>query len=201
MSNKTVIYIHGKGGNIDEAEHYKTLFQNCDIIGFDYKSQTPWEAKEEFAGFFDKLSKQYKTVILVANSIGAYFAMNSLSDKRIEKAFFISPIVDMKKLIEDMMLYENISENELQRKGKINTSFGQTLSFKYLTYVRENPINWTIPTHILYGEKDNLTSKDTITEFAKKINATLTVMENGEHWFHTKEQMNFLDDWIKLWQI
>ncbi|MBQ0098335.1 MAG: alpha/beta hydrolase [Oscillospiraceae bacterium] len=201
MSNKTVIYIHGKGGNIDEAEHYKTLFQNCDIIGFDYKSQTPWEAKEEFAGFFDKLSKQYKTVILVANSIGAYFAMNSLSDKRIKKAFFISPIVDMKKLIEDMMLYENISENELQRKGKINTSFGQTLSFKYLTYVRENPINWTIPTHILYGEKDNLTSKETITEFAKKINATLTVMENGEHWFHTKEQMNFLDDWIKLWQI
>ena len=201
MSNKTVIYIHGKGGNIDEAEHYKTLFQNCDIIGFDYKSQTPWEAKEEFAGFFDKLSKQYKSVILVANSIGAYFAMNSLSDKRIEKAFFISPIVDMKKLIEDMMLYKNISEDELQRKGKINTSFGQTLSFKYLTYVRENPINWTIPTHILYGEKDNLTSKDTITEFAKKINATLTVMENGEHWFHTKEQMNFLDDWIKLWQI
>lgn len=198
---KVVIYIHGKGGNIDEAEHYKTLFQNCDIIGFDYKSQTPWEAKEEFAGFFDKLSKQYKTVILIANSIGAYFAMNSLSDKRIEKAFFISPIVDMKKLIEDMMLYENISEDELQRKGKINTSFGQTLSFKYLTYVRENPINWTIPTHILYGEKDNLTSKDTITEFAKKINATLTVMENGEHWFHTKEQMNFLDDWIKLWQI
>ena len=29
------------------------------------------------------------------------------------------------------------------------------------------------------------------------IGATLTVMENGEHWFHTKEQMDFLSDWIK----
>ena len=24
----------------------------------------------------------------------------------------------------------------------------------------------------------------------------LTVMENGEHWFHTEEQMKFLDEWI-----
>jgi len=25
----------------------------------------------------------------------------------------------------------------------------------------------------------------------------LTVMKGGEHWFHTKEQMAFLDAWIK----
>ena len=25
---------------------------------------------------------------------------------------------------------------------------------------------------------------------------TLTVMRNGEHWFHTEEQMKFLDEWI-----
>ena len=44
--------------------------------------------------------------------------------------------------------------------------------------------------------KDNLTSYSTISEFAKQVNATLTVMKNGEHWFHTDEQMKFLDDWI-----
>ncbi len=26
--------------------------------------------------------------------------------------------------------------------------------------------------------------------------AELTVMPNGEHWFHTEEQMQFLDRWI-----
>jgi hypothetical protein len=40
-------------------------------------------------------------------------------------------------------------------------------------------------------------SIDTITNFAKKHNASLTIMENGEHWFHTEEQMAFLDNWIK----
>ena len=47
------------------------------------------------------------------------------------------------------------------------------------------------------AEKDHLTSKDTITEFAEKHRATLTVIENGEHWFHTDEQMTALDNWIK----
>lgn len=49
----------------------------------------------------------------------------------------------------------------------------------------------------LYGEKDNLTSFETISTFASFHKATLKVMKNGEHWFHTAEQMNFLDEWIK----
>ena len=32
---------------------------------------------------------------------------------------------------------------------------------------------------------------------SKNNNAGLTVMKNGEHWFHTKEEMDFLDQWIK----
>ena len=31
--------------------------------------------------------------------------------------------------------------------------------------------------------------------FAEKTGAGLTVMKNGEHWFHTAEQMAFLDRW------
>ena len=50
---------------------------------------------------------------------------------------------------------------------------------------------------MLYGEKDNLTSYATISAFAQRIQAPLTVMSGGEHWFHTPEQMAFLDDWIR----
>ena len=51
--------------------------------------------------------------------------------------------------------------------------------------------------HFVWGEKDDLTSMETIKAFAEKNNAELTVMPGGEHWFHTKEQMQFLDNWIK----
>ncbi len=191
-----VVYIHGQGGNAEEALHYKPFFENCDVIGLDYASQTPWEAAEEFPELFDSVCEKYRSVIVIANSIGAFFAMNALADKKVEKAFFISPVVNMQKLIEDMMALANISEAELQKKGTVETDFGQTLSWEYLCYVRSHRISWNIPTHILYGGKDNLTSIKTISEFAEQIGATLTVMENGEHWFHTEEQMSFLDKWI-----
>lgn len=194
---KLIIYIHGKGGNSKEAMHYKAIFNDCDVIGFDYKSQTPWDAKKEFSDYFDKVCKNYQTVEIIANSIGTFFAMNSLSNKKIAKSYFISPIVDMQKLISDMMIWANITEAELSSKKEIKTNFGETLSWEYLCYVREHPITWNIPTYILYGEKDNLTSLETITNFANHINAPLTIMKNGEHWFHTENQMSFLDKWLE----
>ena len=197
---KLVIYIHGKGGNADEANHYKPLFPNYDVIGFDYKSDTPWDGKQEFSAYFDSLAANYDEVVLIANSIGAFFSMNALADKRIKNAYFISPIVNLEKLIGDMMMWAGVSEAELCEKKTIATSFGETLSWEYLCYVRENPIQWNISTQILYGSKDNLTSIETMGEFAKKIGAPLTVMECGEHWFHTDEQMQFLDRWIEKCQ-
>ena len=193
---RLVIYIHGKGGNAEESMHYQPLFAESDVIGFDYKSQHPWEAKNEFSCFYDLHSKGYDSVILIANSIGAFLSMTALHDKRIEKAYFISPIVNMKKLISDMMMWAKVTEDELKSKKEIETNFGETLSWEYLCYVRENPTLWTVPTHILYGEKDHLTSYETISEFAERIGATLTVMKDGEHWFHTDVQMKFLDEWI-----
>lgn len=191
-----VVYIHGQGGNAGEAEHYRPLFAGSEIVGLDYTAQTPWEAKEEFPGLFEKLTGQADSVTVIANSIGAYFAMSALEGQKLERACFISPVVDMGRLIADMMVWAGVTEDELREKGEIATAFGQTLSWAYLTYVREHPIRWTVPTRILYGGRDNLTSRQTISDFARKIGADLTVMEDGEHWFHTQEQMQFLDAWI-----
>ena len=193
-----IVYVHGKGENAEEANYYRKFFNDdFDIIGFDYKSENPWDAKSEFSDYFDSIIPEYNKTILIANSIGAYFSLISLADKKIEKAMLISPIVDMERLILDMMTRTNVSEEELSIKKEIETPFGETLSWEYLSYVRKNPIHWNIPTGILYAEKDNMTSISTITDFSKKINANVTVMIGGEHWFHTKEQMDFLDNWIK----
>ena len=194
---RLVLYVHGKGGSAEEAAHYQPLFAGSDVMGVDYQAQTPWEAKEEFAHFFDLHSSGYDSVILIANSIGAFFSMSALSQKKISLALFISPIVDMERLISDMMLWANVTEEELQSRKEIPTAFGETLSWEYLCYVREHPVSWRIPTCILYGGKDHLTSRETITGFAAQTGASLTVMEEGEHWFHTAEQMNVLDRWVR----
>lgn len=194
---KAVIYVHGRNGSADEADHYRRFFdETYDVIGFDYKTEFPWEAKEEFSDYFNTIGKNYKNILLIANSIGAYSSLISLSEKHIEKALLISPVVDLEKLILDMMKRAKVTEEELYLKEELKTSCGESLSWKYLSYVRNNPITWNVLTSILYGEKDHITSLDTITSFANKINARLTVMPDGEHWFHTREQMEFLDNWI-----
>ena len=192
-----VIYIHGKYGTAEEAEHYKKIFNEADIIGFKYTSEYPWDFQKEFSNFIENIYAKYKKISIIANSIGAYFTMLSLTNKNIEKAFFISPIVDMEKLITDMMVSENITEEELYKKKEIKTSFGEILSWDYLTFARKNPIEWNIPTYILYGENDDLTSYETILNFTNKSKANLTIMKGGEHWFHTDEQIEFLNNWIK----
>ena len=193
---KAVLYVHGKGGNAGEAEHYKPFFAGCDVVGADYQSEFPWETKNEILSEYESLTNKYNSVIIVANSIGAYFTMNALQGKAVERAFFISPIADMERLITDMMSWANVTESELKEKQEIVTPFGETLSWKYLCYVRDNPIEWKVPTDILYAENDNLTSRETVSDFANRTKASLTVMSGGEHWFHTKEQMNFLDKWL-----
>ena len=196
MKQTAILYIHGKNGSAAEFEHYKPLFPECEVIGLDYRTFTPWETGAEIRSAVEKLKSEYDNIILIANSIGAFFSMNAGIDPVIKKAYFISPIVDMERLIADMVAWANVTEDELKEKGIIHTSFGEDLSWEYLSYVRKHPIKWNAPTAILYGSKDNLTSFETISAFAEKHNAKLTVMENGEHWFHTEEQMRFLDDWI-----
>lgn len=191
-----VLYIHGKGGSAEESEHYKDLFSECEIIGLDYKTFTPWETGKEICDAVLGLNNKYDNIILIANSIGAFFAMNAGIDEMIKKAYFISPIVDMERLICDMMSWSNVTEGQLHAQGIIRTAFGEDLSWEYLCYVRSHPVEWNVPTDILYGSSDNLTSLETITAFDKNCNARLTVMNGGEHWFHTDEQMRFLDSWI-----
>jgi len=191
-----IVYIHGKGGSAAEAEHYQRLFPGTEVIGFDYAAQTPWEAQAEFAAFFTVVKQRYGSITAIANSIGAFFTLHALPSSGIEQLCLISPIADMEALILNMLQWAGTTEEALARLGTIETGFGETLSWEYLSWVRAHPICLTPPTYILYGSRDHLQSPAVIKNFAGQQGAALTVMEGGEHWFHTPEQMAFLDNWI-----
>ena len=191
------VYLHGKGGNAREAEHYRALLPGWRVTGLDYRAQTPWEAREEFLAYFKSARRDGTKVLVIANSIGAFFAMQALDETRVDRALFVSPVVDMERLIETMMAGEGITEPELRQRGEIKTEFGETLSWRYLQDVRQHPIRWRVPTAILYGSGDALMPRETVEAFARRTGAVLTVMEGGEHWFHTKAQMQFLDAWVR----
>ena len=179
-----------------ESGHYHALLPECSVEGIDYGGNTPWEAGKEIRAAVEALYNDNCDIVLIANSIGAYFAMHAQIEPYLKRAFFISPVVDMEALIGELMRAEQVSEAQLKEKGTIPTAFGEDLSWDCLCYVREHPLQWRVPTDILYGEKDTLTSLEAIKTFAAKAGASLSVMKGGEHWFHTPEQMRFIDNRI-----
>lgn len=193
---KAIIYIHGKYGSAKEAEHYKALFPDDDVIGLDYKGNMPWDIAKEIREKIAEYNSDHDGIIVIANSIGAYYLMIAGVEKEIDHAYFISPVVDMEKVIRNIMLWANVSEEELKEKGVIQKE-GDDLSWDYFCYAKENQVSWHVPTDILYGNNDGTTSFDIVSAFARDHQASLTVMEDGGHWFHSTKQMEFLDNWLR----
>ena len=90
-----VLYIHGKGGSPAESKHYKSLFPEYHVIGLDYQTFTPWATGKEIHTAVSKFKNEYKKIILIANSIGAFFCMNADISEWIDK--MTSPIIQLGK--------------------------------------------------------------------------------------------------------
>lgn len=134
-------------------------------------------------------------ICLFGCSQGAYFSLLTYYDKPIEKALFLSPVVNMERIIQKLMQQANIDEADLQRRGTIPLKFA-TLYWDYYCYVKNHPITqWPIATAILHGKEDTLCARDTMNGFCANFDAKLTVVES-EHYFHTSQQLALYRKWL-----
>lgn len=201
------LFVHGKCGYKEEAEAFaeSACPKGVQVLAIDLpehgerKAVTgfdPWHVVPELKEIMTYLWQRWAHVSLRANSIGAWFSMLAFSDTPLEQTLFVSPVLDMRKLIQNMLLWASADEDRLEREGEISTDFGETLSWKYLQYATAHPITkWAAPTSILYAGQDNLTDRSTVDSFVSRFGCHLTVMENGEHWFHTPKQLDMLKRW------
>ena len=211
-SSKVFIAIHGNMSNKEDevikilAE--KTISKGYQLLSFDLpehgerKENTTYLCKvqncvKDLKSVIEYAKENYNEINLWACSMGAYFSLLAYKDENIRQCIFLSPVVDMKVIIDNMMLWSNTTENELREKQKIKTDFGQTLYWDYYKYVKDNPItNWNKKTYILYGNKDNMQNEDLIKNFSNKFNCDLLILENGEHYFYTEEQLDYYKKWL-----
>ena len=209
-SESAFLYIHGKMGCKEEAAHFAEIVcpKGYQVLSMDLPGHgertgemerfVPWEVVPELRAVYGFARQRWKKISLYANSIGAYFSLLAYREAKLEKSLFVSPILDMDKLIRDMMGWAGVTQEKLKEAGEILTAFGESLSWKYLTYAIGNRITkWNSPTAILYAGQDHLTARETVIDFARRFGCTVTVMENGEHWFHTEEQLSVLDAWLQ----
>lgn len=209
-SEKVYLYIHGQGGCKEEAELFSAIVcqHGWPVLSIDLPehgdrksaavSFEPWNVIPELTAVMEYAKQQWQEVSLFANSIGAWFSMLSFGNEHLRRCLFVSPVLDMKQLILRMMKWADVSEERLKQELVIPTTFGQTLSWEYWQYVLAHPVTkWEFPTKILYGEQDHLVERSTVEEFCQRFGCELTVMEKGEHWFHTEQQLDVLGKWIR----
>ncbi|MDF2838679.1 MAG: alpha/beta hydrolase [Evtepia sp.] len=210
-SKKLFLFIHGKSGCKEEAEPFASIAcqRGYQVLSFDLPEHgerrneidtfTPWHAVPEFKSILSEVRNRWDHVSIRANSIGAYFSMLSFAEERMDRCLFVSPILDMEQLIHNLMKWSGVTQEELEKQRTIPTNLGETLSWEYLSYVRQHRIaKWEAPTSILYGTADHLVERKTVDDFTQKFGCKLTVMTGGEHWFHTTKQLEVLEQWTRV---
>lgn len=209
-SDKVYIFVHGKMGRKEDASHFAEYAKSkgYQTISFDLPEHGErknedyplmvWNAVDDLKTVYNFVSENWKAINLYACSIGAYFSLLSYKGYKIEKSLFQCPLLDMEKLIKNMMLWFNITEEQLQKEKEIPTPMGETLYWDYYVYTKEHQIEkWDSKTYIIYPSKDNLTERNTVDNFVQKYSANLTIIEDAEHYFTDIKYSQQLDNWLE----
>ena len=200
------LFLHGQMGRKEEAEAFALAAcpRGHQVLSIDLPGHgarqgrgeelAPWTAVPDIRAALDWAERRWESISLRATSIGAYFALLAFANPA--RALLLSPVLDMEGLILTMMSGAGVSEAQLRERGEIADALGRPLSWKYLCWVREHPVyRWACPVRILWGSGDNMTPREAVEAYARRQGARLTVLEGGEHWFHTPEQLAALKKW------
>lgn len=209
-SNQVYLFVHGKCGYKEEGKNFAQLVcpLGWQVLAIDLPehgarkgeagSFDPWHVVPELRAVMVFARQHWSCIALRATSIGAWFSMLAFSEETLERCLLLSPVLNMEQLIQRMMGWAGVTETQLAQQETIQTSFGETLSWRYYQYAKEHPVeHWNVPTAILYAGQDNLPPRQEAEEFAARFQCDLTILENGEHWFHTPKQMEALRKWTE----
>jgi pimeloyl-ACP methyl ester carboxylesterase len=208
-SNSIYIYVHGKLSSKEDAEDFseKAVPRGYQVLSFDLPEHGDrkgedypcmvWNGIRDLGTIGNYVLNNWNDIYLFGSSLGAHFSLLAYKDFPIRKCLFLSPVLDMERLIQNMMKWSYVTEQDLKEKQEILTSMGETIYWDYYCYVIDNPIiKWGVPTAILYGSEDNITEREVVERFVKQFNCAMTVLEGGEHWFHTAQQIAFYEKWL-----
>ena len=179
-SESVFLFVHGLHGNKEESVPFAEVAVplGYQVLGIDLPlERKPWEVLPLLFEVRDYLYGNWREVSIRANSIGAWFSLLSFQERQVEQALFVSPLLDMRRFIEEQPTREE----------------------EYYSWVLEHPVTrWSAPTSILRPEVDPVVSEESVRDFIRQHNCRVTLMKEGEHWFHTPEQFSFLREWEKM---
>lgn len=208
-ADKVLLCVHGKMGSKDvfaqiaeiaEQKGYQTLSFDLPQHGERQEEAARcdvWNGIRDLNAMGDYAFRRWKHVSLYACSLGAYFSLQAYPEREFEKCLFQSPILDMEYLVGQMMKWFDVTEERLHREGEIDTPI-DPLRWDYWQYIRKHPVEkWNIPTHILFGGKDELQTLEIMHSFAERFGASVRVAKDSEHPFMAEGDGEIVNRWLR----
>ena len=130
-SRRVYLYVHGKNGSAAEAARFARTAcpAGWQVLAVDLPEHgarkdspeklVPWVVTRELQAVYARMQPVWKHIRVYGVSIGAWLAMQALQTQQPEKALLVSPIVDMEKLILDLMQQAGVTEEQLRTAGEI----------------------------------------------------------------------------------
>lgn len=224
-TNDTVILlIHGILGGPDHFEKFikeipeEYAIYNIVLDGhgknlndFSHTSMKKW--KRQIESILNKLTVDYKQIIIVAHSMGTLFALDSAikHGSHIKKLFLLSVPLRVQLSFSAIknalkVVFDQCGQDEIALAFKNSCSVN--LSHNPLEYLRCIPryielfaearrirkliTNVNIPVFAFQSAYDELVSRKSEKYIKKNNKITLSVLENSRHFLYNKEDMEYL---------
>lgn len=209
-STNVVVAVHGlSSSRFDPVIETLSEVTSCQAVSFDLpghgsrahdKSTEVWPA--EALADLDKIltwaDEHWSEVSIFAVSIGAYLSLLACADRPIRRAWLLAPMTDLLTMIQNSMEVAGVSEEQLQMEGTVTTPAGENLSWPYFSFVAANPpSHWPHCTEILHASSDQTVPVEHSIAFAERFDASLKILPDAEHWFHTPDQLRQLGTWLQ----
>lgn len=206
---RAVIGVHGQFSNRRDpvmAQYGNVIASRGDqLISFDLpahgdrqddKAFNPMEASPEVRTFARLARSQSTEVSLLANSIGAYFSLCDTPAGTFERAWMVSPLLDLEYYIRDIMAEYSVTDEQLEAQTVIDTPRG-VLERSYLRFVEEHPARLNAPSWIIRGDQDEVVPLNALSRFVGAPGVELVQVEGGQHFLGQPPHLDTVVAWFE----
>lgn len=209
-ADRLILAVHGFMGSKNDFELLaeEAVAKGCRLLSFDLPEHgdrkeeryacNPPNAVKDLTAVMQYAQKLSNRISLYACSLGAYFSLQSYANSALEQCLFQSPVVDMQRLIGNMMKAAGVTTERLQAEKVITNPYGPQLEWEYYSYVQAHSIErWSVPTDIVMGSEDEVSEVEAVRAFAVRFKASLKLLEGSKHYLHTTEEVAVIKEWLR----
>lgn len=153
-------------------------------------------ASPEVRAFAQFARGQSTEVGLLASSIGACFSLCDTPAGTFERAWLVSPLIDLEHYIRGVMAEYSVTYEQLEAETVIDTPRA-VLEWPYLRFVEEHPARLDIPSWTIRGDQDEVVPLSALSRFVDAPEGELVQIEGGPHFLGRPPHLDTVVAWFE----